>query len=145
MLSTRGIFDSELTFGDDFDFCLRMLRKTKLAYFNKTITKIRRHGGHYNADKLYIPNIKMVYKHLNEINNDASIKNKRPIISEWKRFLANTFFNEKDFKNAFYNYLSSAFYSPKKILNKTFCKQIVSCLLPKSLKDELKKSSLTSK
>ncbi len=135
-----GGFNSDLEPCEDYDFCLRMARKSDLAYFRKPIAKIRRHEGNTRQDLFYKTGIQVAYKNLAEINDDASIENKRVIISDWRNNIANDLLNQGKFKPAFYNYVASAFYNPKKFLNKTFCKQILWSLFPKPLKNLLKNS-----
>ncbi len=138
VVEENGGFVSELEPCEDYDFCLRIAQSATLAYFNKPIAKFRKHGSNTPVDVFYATSLKVAYKHLTEINSDHSLKNKNQAIAEWKNFIADDFFNQKKFKNAFYSYLSAAFYNPKKVLNKTFCKQIFSSILPKTLKDKLK-------
>jgi len=140
VMNAGGKFESNLEPYEDFDFCLRMARAAPLAYFNKLVAKFRKHGDNTPLDVFYATNLKVAYKNLTEINNDYTLENKSQVIAEWKNFIADDFFNRKEFKNAFYSYLSAAFYNPKKVLNKTFCRQIFSSILPKTLKDKLKAS-----
>lgn len=144
VVNAGGEFDSDLEPCEDFDFCLRMARKGKLAYFKTPVAKFRQHGGNTAADLFYVTAIKVAHKHINETINDASVKNKNLIISEWKNFIANNFFNQSKFKNAFYNYAAAAFYNPKKTFNPFFLKQIFSCLTPVWLKNRLKASLLSN-
>jgi hypothetical protein len=138
VVNAGGDFESDLEPCEDFDFCLRMARKGKLAYFKTPVAKFRQHGGNTAADLFYGTAIKVAHKHLNEIISDTSVKNKSLIISEWKNCIANNFFDQNEFKNAFWSYISAAYYNPKITLNKRFCKQVFSCLVPKPLKHLLK-------
>jgi glycosyltransferase involved in cell wall biosynthesis len=144
VVNAGGEFESDLEPCEDLDFCLRMARKGKLAYFKTPVAKFRQHGGNTAADLFYVTAIKVAHKHINETINDASVKNKNLIISEWKNFIANNFFYQSKFKNAFYNYAAAAFYNPKKTFNPFFLKQIFSCLTPVWLKNRLKASLLSN-
>ena len=132
-------FESNLEPCEDFDFCLRIARESKLAYFKTPVVKFRKHGGNTAENSFYVTNIKIAHKHLNETINDTSVKDKSLIISEWKNYIANNFFNQNEFKNALRNYLSAVYYNPKNTLDKRFYKQVLSCLVPKSVKQLLKK------
>ncbi len=139
VVNADGKFESNLEPCEDFDFCLRIARESKLAYFKTPIVKFRKHGGNTAENSFYVTNIKIAHKHLNETINDTSVKDKSLIISEWKNYIANNFFNQNEFKNALRNYLSAVYYNPKNTLDKRFYKQVLSCLVPKSVKQLLKK------
>jgi len=139
VINAGGKFESNLEPCEDFDFCLRIARESKLAYFKTPVAKFRLHGGNTAADLFYVTAIKVAHKHLTETINDTLVKNKSLIISEWKNFIANDFFNQSEFKNAFWSYIYAAYYNPKITLNKRFYRQIFSCLIPKLVKNLLKK------
>jgi len=145
IVRASGGFASELEPCEDYDFCLRMARVAKLAYFYTPVAQFRKHGGNTPLDVFYATTLRVAYKNLAEINDGHSpVENKNAVIAEWKHFIADDFYNRKEFKDAFYNYVSAAFYDPKKLISKTFWKQVFKCILPKTLKDKLK-SSLSGK
>ncbi len=133
-----GGFESNLEPCEDYDFCLRMVRISPLAYFNKPIVKIRKHEGNTHQDPFYKTSIKVAHRNLAEILGNNSIENKKWIISELRTSIANVFFNQKKFKNAFWNYILAAYVNPKITINKRFYKQVFSCLVPESMKQILK-------
>jgi glycosyltransferase involved in cell wall biosynthesis len=146
-LQRVGEFDRTLEPSEDYDFSMRAVLECQLTYIAVPVLRCRVHGGNTDPTEIYKCALKVAHKHLRILDEtkakpDALTRLTR---ANWMLRLADIHYALSQNREALKHYLFGLKLHPTFILDSNIAKQILSSLVPTSIRKRLKSTLLSAR